>query len=168
MSIHTTFQTLRDKYPNDLSHNELFDEIGWSDLKNDKKYENTCAIRMSYCFIRAGINIPGGRMPIKKGPHKGRMIEPGQVALSKALCSPHLLGKPIIFEPGFWKNSKEIKGQNGVISFMQIPGYAMPTGGLGGHIDLLYQSKLLWIFDTMGCVEGCYWNSAEVWFWPVK
>lgn len=56
-----TFKQLSANYPDkeEFTHDTLFDEIGWQDLKPNKSFTNTCAIRMSYCLIRAGISTPG-------------------------------------------------------------------------------------------------------------
>ena len=149
--------------PDNYPHDALFDSIGWGDLKHNPLYENTCAIRMSICLIKSGIKFPG-RMAIKSGKYKGHMIEPGQGKLSKILASPTILGKPQILTRNTYEDA--LKGKQGVIAFMRIPGYVV-DGGLSGHIDLVMHGKILWLFDTLNCADHCYWNSQEYWFWPL-
>jgi len=159
-------QTLWNNYPSrgDLDHDELFDYLGWGDLKDDRTYENTCAIRLSLCLIKSGVLVPG-RMKIKKGPFKGRMIEPGQVRLSNLLISPQLFGAPQKFKRS--DRDRVIADQQGIISFMRIPAYII-DGALSGHIDLVRHGKFLYLWDTLDCREDCYWHSQEFWFWPLK
>lgn len=160
-----SFQQLSKNYPSkeEFTHDALFDEIGWQDLKTNKAFINTCAIRMSYCLIRAGINIPG-RMKINAGPYKGKLIEPGQVKLTKILSNPKFFGPPIKF------NAKDkpanLKGKQGIIAFMRIPGYVI-DGGLSGHIDLVHHETLFYFWDRFICAQDCYWNAAECLFWPL-
>lgn len=71
----------------------LFDEIGWSDLEGKPQWENTCAIRISLALIKSGINVPG-RIAIKAGPYKGKLIEPGQARLSKIISQRSYFGAP--------------------------------------------------------------------------
>jgi hypothetical protein len=149
--------------PDDFDHNELFDYIGWGDLKKNPTYENTCAIRMSICLIKSGVKFPG-RMKINAGPLKGHMIEPGQVRLTKILTSPTILGSPVVLNKETYDAG--LKGKNGVIAFMRIPTYVI-DGALSGHIDLIQHGKFLWLFDTLKCRDECYWSSQEYWFWPL-
>jgi len=104
--------------PDNFPHAMLFDSIGWGDLKDDPKYLNTCAIRMSICLIKSGVKFPG-RMAIKTGPYKGHMIEPGQIRLTKILTSPTILGKPQVLTKDTYDVA--LKGKKGLIAFMCIP-----------------------------------------------
>jgi hypothetical protein len=103
-------------------------------------------------------------MAIKAGPYKGHMIEPGQVRLANILTLPTILGKPQILTSATMDAG--LKDKQGVIAFMRIPGYII-DGALSGHIDLVRHGKFLWFFETLDCVEQCYWNSMEYWFWPL-
>ncbi len=161
-----SFNELAKNYPTkeEFTHDALFDELGWQDLKTNPSYTNTCAIRMSYCLIRAGLHIPG-RMKIKSGPHKGQMIEPGQAKLTAILSTPKFLGSPIVFKPK--DRPVNLKGKQGIISFMRIPGY-MIDGGLSGHIDLVHHETLFLFWNQFICAEDCYWNASECRFWPLN
>jgi hypothetical protein len=154
------FHALELNYPphDRIDKAQLFQEIGWDDLIKNIAYENTCAIRMSLALIKTGVHIPG-RIAIKKGPFKGRRIEPGQVSLSKMLAMRSLFGVPEKFD----KKSvgAGIGKRRGVISFFQIPGY---LGGRGGHIDIISPG----MGGYMACGSGCYFNSKEYWFWELK
>lgn len=166
-----SFQTLQDNYPDTDTYpqGKLFDELGWGDLKNNAAYTNTCAIRMSYCLIRAGVMLPG-RLKIKKGPHKGKLIEPGQMALSRLLCKERFLGEPEKFK--YADRDKVLKDRRGILSFIKIPGYEI-DGQLSGHIDLIdwrpasFLGMSLW-WQVLHCDMSCHWNSAEFWFWPLQ
>ncbi len=168
--VKVAYQTLQDSYPDNdhYSRGKLFDELGWGDLQSNPAYTNTCAIRMSYCLIRAGISFPG-RMRIKKGIHKGKLIEPGQLSLSKLLTMERLFGAPEKFI--YADRDRIMKGRRGILSFMKIPGYIV-DGGLSGHIDLIdwrtatFLGMPLW-WDVLRCELGCHWDSAEFWFWAL-
>ena len=160
-----TFAQLAKHYPTvaEFSHDALFVELGWHDLIRNPAFTNTCAIRLSYCLIRAGITIPG-RIKIKAGPHKGKLIEPGQVKLSNILANPQLFGKPVKFKPG--DLASNLKGKQGIISFMRIPGYVI-DGALSGHIDLVHHERFFYFWDKYVCASSCYWQAAECLFWPL-
>jgi hypothetical protein len=135
---------------------ELFREIGWDDLIDHAAYENTCAIRMSLALIKCDVKVPG-RMAINKGKYKGRLIEPGQARLAQSLTGPSLLGVPEKYRA---KDAEsKIGKKSGVIAFWSIPGY---LSGAGGHIDLVSGTGV-----AIACSSGCYFNAAEVWFWPL-
>jgi len=76
-----------------ITRDAVLSEIGWEDLIGDTTYWNTCAIRMSLALIKSGVTVPG-RMPIKKGPHRGKLIEPGQARLSGILARTGFFGPP--------------------------------------------------------------------------
>ena len=159
------FELLWNNYPTpkQYGHSQLFDYLGWEDLKDNPAYENTCAIRMSLCLIKSGVAFPG-RMRIKKGPYKGHLIEPGQVHLTQLLMSPHILGKPEKLTID--TRDKVLEDRQGIVSFMGIPGYVV-DGHLSGHIDLVRHGKFLFFFDTLKCADACYWNAAEYLFWEI-
>lgn len=160
-----SFKQLADNYPTktEYTREKLFDELGWQDLKSNPSYTNTCAIRMSYCLIKAGIQIPG-RIKIKSGPYKGALIEPGQIKLSKILSGEKFFGTPIKFKPK--DKDVNLKGQQGIISFMKIPGYIV-DGAVSGHIDLLQSESLFYFWQRLVCASDCYWTASECHFWPL-
>ena len=166
MTVNVEFATLWNNYPtpSEFTHDQLFDELGWGDIKNNKGYENTCAIRMSLCLIRSGVSVKG-RLQIKQGQHKGKWIEPGQVRLSNTLATSGYFGPPRKFK--LHDRDKELANKKGIVSFMRIPEYRI-DGALSGHIDLVKHGKFLYFFDILQCVEQCYWDAEEFWFWPVR
>lgn len=123
---------------------------------------------MSYCLIRSGIVLPG-RMKIKKGPCKGKLIEPGQIALSRILCQDRLFGEPERFK--YDDRDRVMKDRQGIVSFMKIPGYNV-DGVASGHIDLAnwrpasFLGVNLW-WSSLRCGVHCYWDAGEFWFWPL-
>ena len=154
-----TFAALSMNYSSNrhVSQEALYKEIGWDDLIGKSAYINTCAIRVSLALIKSGVNVRG-RMAIKNGPHKGKLIEPGQAKLSNILAEATFLGAPEKFKTA--DADKNIGNRRGVVSFWQVPGY---LNGNGGHIDI--------VSPAMGgirfCGSDCYWTSKEVWFWAL-
>lgn len=134
----------------------LFREIGWEDLTDNKAYWNTCAIRMSLALIKKGMTIPG-RMPIKKGPYKGKLIEPGQAKLSAILARPDYLGKPEKFRTADAESG--IGARSGIVSFFDIDS---STSVRQGHIDLVRSES-----NFRRCSSSCFWLSNNVWFWEL-
>jgi hypothetical protein len=161
------FETLWRNYPSPSKYarDDLFDELGWPDLKSNTTYHNTCAIRLHYCLIKSGVNDLDGRLKIKAGPHKGSWIEPGQVKLSNLIKKSKRFGQPSVY-----KISDKLKGElankKGIVSFMRIPDYTI-DGALSGHIDLVRPGTWLWFWNDPHCQMDCYWNSAEFWFWEL-
>jgi Type VI secretion system (T6SS), amidase effector protein 4 len=110
---------------------------------------------MSLALIQAGVRFTG-RLKIKNGPYKGRLIEPGAKLLADQLAQPQLLGKPqrLVNPP---QAGIALHKQKGIIFFWKIDGYA------GGHIDLIEESNAALI-----CNSHCYFACKEVWFWPLR
>ena len=140
-----------------ISGENVYKEIGYNldDLmKQNPAYENTCAIRMSLALMKSGIQF-SGRLKIKDGPHKGKMIEPGAKLLADQLARPALFGRPDVFSS---KDAvTQLRGKKGVILFWKITGYG------GGHIDLIEMSTTVQV-----CNSACYFSSKEIWFWPLR
>jgi len=142
----------------DIDHDALFRLLGWDDLIKNSTYENTCAIRVSLALIRCGVHIPDGRIPIKTGTHKGKLIEPGQARLSATLCRQSMLGKPEKFSNAAMDAG--IGNRSGIVSFFQlIPGIYMH-----GHIDVISPQ----LGGMRACGTDCYWTAKEAWFWPLE
>jgi hypothetical protein len=165
MTVSVRFSQLSNQYPRPrkMSRQDLFKELGWEDLLNNPTYKNTCATRMSLCLLKAGVSLPG-RMAIKKGPLKGKLIEPGQARLSQLLASGKLFGEPQVFR--LQDREKHIRDKQGIISFMKIPGY-MIDGAMSGHIDLVSHGRILFLWDYYSCAGECEWTAQEFWFWPL-
>lgn len=135
----------------------LFNEMGHNYenlLKQSPDYVNTCAVRMSLALIKSDVTFVG-RIKIKEGPYKGKMIEPGAKLLADQLAHPTAFGKPDLLSP---ENAVSLlSGRKGVILFWKIAGYG------GGHIDLIEASTTVQI-----CNSACYFSSKEIWFWPLS
>lgn len=142
--------------PSFLGAEELYRKIGY-DIENLKKqnpgYVNTCAVRMSLALLQSGVPFVG-RLKIKDGPFKGKMIEPGAKLLADQLKKPHIFGYPTLIDPK--KATQLLSGKKGVVLFWKITGYG------GGHIDLIEPINSIQV-----CNSGCYFSSKEIWFWPL-
>lgn len=142
--------------PSYKSGEDVYREIGHNldDLmKQNPAYENTCAVRMSLALIKSGVDFIG-RLKIKDGAHKGRMIEPGAKLLADQLARPIIFGRPDVFAPR--DAIARLSGKKGVILFWKITGYG------GGHIDLIEAAT-----TVQTCNSQCYFASKEIWFWPL-
>ena len=87
--------------PSYVSEEDVYKEIGYrlDDLmKQNPAYLNTCAVRMSLALIKSGVQF-NGRLKIKDGLHKAKMIEPGAKLLADQLARPAVFGKPDVFAP---------------------------------------------------------------------
>lgn len=154
-----TFINLRANYSSQsaVTQNELFQELGWEDLIGKPEYMNTCAIRVSLALIKCGVKLEG-RMPVNKGPFKGKLIEPGQAKLANMLTSATLFGEPEKFATS--EAERDIGSRQGLLAFWRIPSY---MNGNGGHIDILLPST-----GVKVCGSGCFWTSSQVWFWEMR
>lgn len=135
----------------------VYDEIGYDAkemIKSNSAYQNTCAIRMSLALKKAGVAVHG-RLPIKAGKLKGGAVEPGAKLLADQLAQRHVLGQPQIYKAT--DAPAKLIGKQGVIFFNKISGYG------GGHIDLIEMTNGIQV-----CHSNCYFESQEVWFWPLK
>jgi len=141
---------------NFMGGEELYKLIGY-DIEELRKqnsgYINTCAVRMSLALIKSGVQF-FGRLKIKDGPYKGRMIEPGAKLLADQLAKPQLLGRPELFSHS--NAVARLSGKKGIVLFWKITGYG------GGHIDLIETSITVQV-----CNSACYFSSKGIWFWPL-
>ena len=157
------FNVLRKHFPDtdSVSLEELYQWIGYPENIGNANFVNTCAIRMSLALLGAGFPNPGA-WPIKGGKYKGRMIETKQRKLSNWLVRH--LGQPEKFKSG--KEAQDrIATRRGIISFFKLHG---PTDNQG-HIAIVAINR--WEIFRCGPerddhATGCFWNSAEIWFWP--
>lgn len=138
------------------SGEDVYREIGYdldALMKQQPAYENTCAVRMSLALIKCGVHFIG-RLEVKDGPYKGRMIEPGAKLLADQLAHQRAFGKPDVFAPR--DAMTRLRGKRGVILFWKITGYG------GGHIDLIETTTTVQV-----CNSHCYFLSKEIWFWSL-
>jgi hypothetical protein len=140
-------------YPHKIKREVLYDDLGWPDLKVHPKFEDTCAIRMSVSLVAVGEPLTGW-LKIKAGPLKGKSVEPSQAKLSRWL--KERWGQPEVFS-----SKDEARGgigaRTGVASFWGLHGTPQ------GHIDIVKPDGNG--FHT--CAMSCYFESREIWFWPV-
>lgn len=150
-----SFAILYKNFPRraDYLRGPLYDSLGWPDLKTNPSFRDTCAIRLSIALAATGVAIPG-RLTIKDGPLNGKPVEPGQRNLSNIL--KQLWGQPEVFKSEGEARSG-IGNRRGVISFFRIDGSAQ------GHIDLVEPSEN----GFHSCATACFFQSAEIWFWPL-
>jgi hypothetical protein len=134
---------------------QVYDVIGHPELALDPVWGNTCAIRMSIALIGAGVKIRPGRLKIKAGRFKDEWVEPGQRRLSEFLVRE--IGKPERYKGGI-EARNTIAWRRGIISFFSL------HGSRQGHIDLVSVKD----WPQLQCSGSCYWDSLEVWFWPLK
>ena len=140
-----------------VKQSELFAELGWNDLAGNPAYENTCAIRMSLALVKCGINIPG-RMRVKAGTYKGKLIEPGQAKLAPILARPSFLGKPEKFTTE--QAEEGIGNRQGIVSVFDVFPIMQTRQG---HIDLVHSAA-----GVRTCGTSCFWLAKELWFWQLK
>lgn len=153
-----SFTTLMQHYPASELREVLYKQIGWSDVIDHPGFKDTCAIRMSIALAYAGVPIRGMGMTIRAGELKGRAIEARQSKLSQEL--KRLWGAPEVYKDEEAANAG-IGSRCGVVSFFRIRLEGEPTSS--GHIDLVYP-------DANGfqrCARSCFFDAAEVWYWPL-
>lgn len=97
-------------------------------------------------------------MKVNTGRLKGLAIETAQARLSNTL--KRAWGKPEIYK-GELEARAAVAKRSGVVSFFQIRGPAVRSGG---HIDLVYPGP----DGFAACARSCFFAAAEVWFWPLK
>jgi len=158
------------------SGEDLYSDIGYDINKfimNNSDYGNTCAARMSLALLSAGVPFTG-RLEIKKGIHKGRLIETGAKLLADQLNKSSSFGKVTTVTDAKTASKlldqkkavrfidakladQSLEGRQGVIFFWKFDNYS------GGHIDLLeFRNR------QNVCNSNCYFHvSHEVWFWPL-
>jgi hypothetical protein len=138
---------------------EVYEAIGHPELAMDPMWGNTCAIRMSVALVAAGIKIRTGpvRLRIKAGRFKGEALEPSQRVLSDFLLAE--IGTPEKYKGGMNAHNT-IAWRRGIVSFFQLHGGTDRQG----HIDLVSVQD----WPDIQCNSSCYWESVEVWFWPLK
>ena len=137
---------------------QVYEAIGHPELALDPDWGNTCAIRMSIALIAVGMKIRTGpaKLRVKAGPYKGEQLEPSQRMLSDFLARD--LGVPEKYKRG-GDARNAIAWRRGIVSFFQLH-----DGYRGGHIDLVSIED----WGALQCNGSCYWDSKEVWFWPLK
>ena len=151
------FLILAANYPRFDQRETLYHQIGWSDVIDHPAFQDTCAIRMSLALVASGFPLTGN-MKVNAGRLKGRAIETAQARLSNTL--KRAWGKPEVYR-GELEARPAVANRSGVVSFFQIRGPAVRSGG---HIDLVFPGAA----GLSTCARSCFFGAAEVWFWPLK
>jgi hypothetical protein len=160
--MRATFEKLYDNYSssdpsrqNHVSQRDLFSEIGWEAYVGDANYHNTCALRVSLAFVKAGYKLSPSSHRVLKGPHAGKGVQVSMRRLADLLAGNYYLGGYEAYTPRTAQTG--IGPRKGVVAFNRIPGFSG-----GGHIDLVLGAA-----DAAQCASGCYYNSETIWFWPL-
>lgn len=135
--------SLKGNYPTE-SKEDLVSAMGFDEkeaLDVLKLWENTCAIRLSYCLLKCGVDLgvePGrGRETlVRGGPAKDKHFWMSQNSLSNRLI--RLFGKPTYRGQDQEKLIREIGRSGGVISFMDLAETWWHDRYRGGHIDVVF------------------------------
>ncbi len=155
--LKNTHYSSKKSSPSFKSPEDVYKEIGYDfdDLmRQNTAHENTCAVRMSLALIKAGVHF-NGRLRIKEGTHKGKMIEPGAKLLADQLARPDVFGRPNVIAP-MMDAMTRLRDKKGVILFRKIAGDGVD------HIDLIETVATLLI-----CHSNCFFSSKEIWFWSL-
>ena len=167
------FKTLWDNYPD---AEETKAKCQNKQANETKPFDNYCAILMSECFIKSGIDLSPCPSKYKCWSHLG----PRHIILAENLAD-WLANSP---PSGFGKVEKiqlttfqkALSGRAGVVFFKdywQRPGESF-EGRSGDHIDLWNNSRITEgsmvyraIIEFLGFVSDLS-KSREIWFWEVK
>jgi len=151
-----SFAILKSNYysSNELQSNYMSGTDHEALIKQNPAYVNTCAARVSLALLKSSVSFVG-RLTVRSGKFTGKKIETGAKLLADQLKKPSVFGMPEIYAPSNFL--QKIKGRKGVVLFWKITGYG------GGHIDLIDSSTA----NTV-CSSGCYYQSKEIWFWPLN
>jgi hypothetical protein len=160
--MRVAFEELYDNYSssdpsrrNYLSQRDLFNEIGWDAYVGEPNYHNTCALRVSLAFIKAGYKITPKSHNVLTGPQAGKGVQVSMRRLADLLAGNAYLGRYEAYTPKTAQTG--IGARKGVVAFNRIPGFSG-----GGHIDLVLGAA-----DAAQCASGCYYQSETIWFWPL-
>lgn len=155
------YSVVRSNFParSRYSRERLLTEVlGWTDLLENRSFNDTCAMRVSAALALSGIKLIGARMKGTGGQTKDRSIEPGQAKLSQILR--RLWGAPEKFRSEAAARAG-IGTRSGIVSFFRIH----PDASVAqGHIDLVEPRSN----GFSECATQCFFGAAEIWFWPLK
>ena len=130
-----SFSTLWSNYPPDVN--------GAHAHPSKDNYPNQCAIRVSFTFMKSGINM--------SSYPKVNKTSDGYARSSKGLAdwTWQNFGRPKIMSQDVFE--RDYKNSTGLMYI------APPPGGIG-HIDLF----------NAGTTGSGYYLGSEIWFWPIK
>jgi len=166
--------------PSQYDHEALFKEFGMK-APEGPQWENTCAVRMSYCLLKCGIELGkephrGPETVIKTGRYKGKDFWCGRQNLAKRV--EEIFGKPTYVAISSDKDKsvleEKIGDTGGIISYGKLEGednWLLPDSPAyqGGHIDVVYFDDG-WLWDGYALMIGHDWDmmfrrAVEIRFW---
>jgi len=148
MTTVPTIQSLKNNYPVNSKEN-LAKEMGFSGAELDgvvALWENTCAIRMSYCLLKCGITLGkeegrGAETRIRTGQLEGKYFWMSRAKLSSKLRSvfgvPTFAGSASTTET-YDELVAKIGKTGGVISYDDLSADWISSAYSGGHVDVVY------------------------------
>ncbi|WP_437626171.1 T6SS effector amidase Tae4 family protein [Sorangium sp. So ce1151] len=152
--------SLKSNYPL-KSKKELAKEMGFDDAQIDgfmTLWANTCAIRMSYCLLKCGLELGqepgrGSETQIRTGALKGKHYWMSREKLSAKLRAS-VLGRPTFAGPASsiesYRKLVDVIGKTGgVISYEPLAADWLSPAYGGGHIDVVYHDGRLFT-GTLG------------------
>ncbi|MBK8253074.1 MAG: hypothetical protein IPK82_10435 [Polyangiaceae bacterium] len=169
---------LKAKYPHPdrYSRKAIYDEIGLT-MPEGPQWENTCALRMSYCLLRCDIKLGketgrGTETLIRQGPHKDKHIWLSRKNLAKRV--KEIFGAPTISVVSANKDFEVLKEKigkgGGIISFGKLAADERDSEYAGGHIDVGYYTTWLYFWDDLEMMMGhnfrrLFGRAEQVEFW---
>lgn len=162
--------------PEKYDHAALYKEFGLP-VPTGEEWENTCAVRMSYCLLKCDINLGmepgrGKETEIRIGKYKGKHIWLSRKSLSARVEA--VFGKPT-YVGGAARKEREtlvakIGTTGGIISYGKLAAEGLNSAYPGGHIDVAYYYKSWWLFDSYAMMIGhdfdmMFRRAEEVKFW---
>lgn len=142
---------------------------------SNKPFSDYCAIMLSECFIRSGIDL--SLLNAKRcWSHSGKkhILLAEEFAYSLKTRPPAGISAMTKVQPGSFQNS--LKGKTGVIFFKDYwqRGSESFANRSGDHIDLWNKSEITGsgmfmrsVYEFFGVVSDLN-KSKEIWFWEVK
>lgn len=142
---------------------------------SNKPFTDYCAINLSECFIKSGIDISAIKAK-RCWSHSGKLHILLAEEFAKGLLTAPIAGLSPMqqIEPGSFQTS--LKGKTGVIFFKDYwqRGSEKFENRSGDHIDLWNKNEITSsgmfmrsIYELFGVVSDLN-KSREIWFWEVK
>jgi len=168
----STFSTLWKNFPQKES---IIKKCRNKQKTSDTSFDNYCAILLSECFIRSGIDISNLKAD-KCWSHSGKkhIIRAEEMALALKSNTPIGFTRAVSINPGSFQVL--LKDKTGVIYFKDYWQRDKETfnNRSGDHIDLWKKDAVTsssmftrGILEFLGRVSDLN-KSKEIWFWEVK
>lgn len=166
------FSTLWDNFPDKSKLEKLCTN---KQKTSDAPFDNYCAILLSECFIKSGIDtsvLSGTKCWSHEG--KKHLLKAEDMANALLKRAPQGFGACVKIEAGSFQET--LKGKTGVIFFKDYwqRGKEKFEARSGDHIDLWNKNEITGsgmfmrsIYEFFGAVSDLN-KSREIWFWEVK